>query len=207
MIMQIKTEKELIEMVQALKKEIDKLTASNKLNAKRFKLIQAEIDKKPNVEVKETVIKEIEKPIRIETVIKEIEKPTVIKETVIQTDKSVLPTLKKISDRLKTLEDKPEGKTGVIETIIKEIEKPTVIKETVIQTDKSVLPTLKKLSDRLRTLEDKKPEKQIIKEVTIKEVKPVINNVTTGLDDNQVLELINKHVTMAYINKLYKKGN
>jgi hypothetical protein len=145
MIMQIKTEKELIEMVQALKKEIDKLTASNKLNAKRFKLIQAEIDKKPNVEVKETVIKEIEKP--------------------------------------------------------------TVIKETVIQTDPSVLPTLKKLSDRLKTLEDKKPEKQIIKEVTIKEVKPVINNVTTGLDDNQVLELINKHVTMNYINKLYKKGN
>ena len=145
MIMQIKTEKELIEMVQALKKEIDKLTASNKLNAKRFKLMQAEIDKKPNVEVKETVIKEIEKP--------------------------------------------------------------TVIKETVIQTDKSVLPTLKKLSDRLKTLEDKKPEKQIIKEVTIKEVKPVINNVTTGLDDNQVLELLNKHVTMAYINKLYKKGN
>ena len=145
MIMQIKTEKELIEMVQALKKEIDKLTAANKLNAKRFKLIQAEIDKKPNVEVKETVIKEIEKP--------------------------------------------------------------TVIKETVIQTDKSVLPTLKKLSDRLKTLEDKKPEKQIIKEVTIKEVKPVINNVTTGLDDNQVLELLNKHVTMAYINKLYKKGN
>jgi len=131
MIMQIKTEKELIEMVQALKKEIDKLTAANKLNAKRFKLMQAEIDKKPNVEVKETVI----------------------------------------------------------------------------QTDPSVLPTLKKISDRLKTLEDKKPEKQIIKEVTIKEVKPVVNNVTTGLDDNQVLELLNKHVTMAYINKLYKKGN
>jgi hypothetical protein len=51
MIMQIKTEKELIEMVQALKKDIDKLTAANKLNAKRFKLMQAEIDKKPNVEV------------------------------------------------------------------------------------------------------------------------------------------------------------
>jgi len=131
MIMQIKTEKELIEMVQALKKEIDKLTAANKLNAKRFKLMQAEIDKKPNVEVKETVI----------------------------------------------------------------------------QTDPSVLPTLKKISDRLKTLEDKKPEKQIIKEVTIKEVKPVVNNVTTGLDDNQVLELLNKHVTMNYINKLYKKGN
>jgi hypothetical protein len=131
MIMQIKTEKELIEMVQALKKDIDKLTAANKLNAKRFKLMQAEIDKKPNVEVKETVI----------------------------------------------------------------------------QTDPSVLPTLKKISDRLKTLEDKKPEKQIIKEVTIKEVKPVVNNVTTGLDDNQVLELLNKHVTMAYINKLYKKGN
>jgi len=144
MIMQIKTEKELIEMVQALKKEIDKLTAANKSNAKKLKLMQAEIDKKPNVEVKETVIKEIEKP--------------------------------------------------------------TVVKETIIQTDPSVLPTLKKISDRLKTLEDKKPEKQIIKEVTIKEVKPVVNNVTAGLDDNQVLELLNKHVTMAYINKLYKKG-
>ena len=144
MIMQIKTEKELIEMVQALKKEIDKLTAANKTNAKKFKLMQADIDKKPNVEIKETVIKEVEKP--------------------------------------------------------------TVIKETVIQTDPSVLPTLKKISDRLKTLEEKKPEKQIIKEVTIKEVKPVVNNVTTGLDDNQVLELLNKHVTMAYINKLYKKG-
>jgi len=144
MIMQIKTEKELIEMVQALKKEIDKLTAANKTNAKKFKLMQADIDKKPNVEIKETVIKEVEKP--------------------------------------------------------------TVVKETVIQTDPSVLPTLKKISDRLKTLEDKKPEKQIIKEVTIKEVTPVVNNVTTGLDDNQVLELLNKHVTMAYINKLYKKG-
>ena len=144
MIMQIKTEKELIEMVQALKKEIDKLTAANKSNAKKLKLMQVEIDKKPDVQVKETVIKEIEKP--------------------------------------------------------------TVVKESVIQTDPSVLPTLKKISDRLKTLEDKKPEKQIIKEVTIKEVKPVVNNVTTGLDDNQVLELLNKHVTMAYINKLYKKG-
>ncbi len=156
MILQIHTEKELIEMVGTLKKEVDKLAAINKLNAKQFKLMQAEIDKKPKI-IKETVIKEIEKPVKIETVIKEIEKPTVIKETVIQTDPSVLPTLKKISGRLKTLEDK-------------------------------------------------KPEKQIIKEVTIKEVKPVINNVTTGLDDNQVLELINKHVTMNYINKLYKKG-
>lgn len=145
MIMQIKTEKELIEMVQALKKEIDKLTTTNKSNAKKFKLMQAEIDKKPDVQIKET--------------------------------------------------------------IIKEVEKPTVIKETVIQADLSVLSTLKKLSDRLKTLEDKKPEKQIIKEVTIKELKPIVNNVTTGLDDNQVLELLNKHVTMAYINKLYKKGN
>ena len=145
MIMQIKTEKELIEMVHALKKEIDKLTTTNKTNAKKFKLMQAEIDKKPDVQIKET--------------------------------------------------------------IIKEVEKPTVIKETVIQADLSVLSTLKKLSDRLKTLEDKKPEKQIIKEVTIKELKPIVNNVTTGLDDNQVLELLNKHVTMAYINKLYKKGN
>ena len=144
MILQIHTEKELIEMVGSLKKEVGILRTQNSSSLKKIELMQLEIDKKPNVEVKET--------------------------------------------------------------IIKEIEKPTIIKETIIQTDPSVLPTLKKISDRLKTLEDKKPEKQIIKEVTIKEVKPVVNNVTTGLDGNQVLELLNKHVTMAYINKLYKKG-
>ena len=130
MIMQIHTEKELIEMVGTLKKEVSILRTQNSSSLKKIELMQLEIDKKPNVEVKETVI----------------------------------------------------------------------------QIDPSVLPTLKKISDRLKTLEDKKPGKQIIKEVTIKEVKPVVNNVTTGLDDNQVLELINKHVTMNYINKLYKKG-
>ena len=130
MIMQIHTEKELIEMVGTLKKEVSILRTQNSSSLKKIELMQLEIDKKPNVEVKETVI----------------------------------------------------------------------------QIDPSVLPTLKKISDRLKTLEDKKPGKQIIKEVTIKEVKPVVNNVTTGLDDNQVLELLNKHVTMNYINKLYKKG-
>lgn len=131
MLLQIKTEKELIEMVQALKNEIDCLKSVNKSNEKKFHLMLEKIN----------------------------EKPTVIKQT-----------------------------------IIKEIEKPTVIKETVVKTDASVLPTLKKISDRLKTLENKKLEK------------PIINNITTGVEINDVLELINKHVTMIYVNKLYKKG-
>jgi len=131
MVLQIKTEKELIEMVQALKNEIDCLKAVNKSNEKKFYLMFEKIN----------------------------EKPTVIKQT-----------------------------------IIKEIEKPTVIKETVVKTDASVLPTLKKISDRLKTLENKKLEK------------PIVNNITTGVEINDVLELINKHVTMIYVNKLYKKG-
>ena len=52
---------------------------------------------------------------------------------------------------------------------------------------------------------DKKPSVQI-KETVTRESPPVINNITKGVSDNDVLELINKHVTMNYINKLYKKG-
>lgn len=199
MILQIKTEKELIEMVSTLKKECERLADLNKAMAKDIKSIA---DKKPTIEVRETIVKEVE------------------------TDASVLPTLKKLSDRIKDLEER-KPTTEVRETIIKEVEKPTVTKTTIVQTDPSVLPTLKKLSDRIKVLEGSKPEKQIIKELTthevkivdaaskkeiealkksISEIKPIINNITQGVSDNDVLSLINKHVTIHYVNKLYKKG-
>ena len=95
MIMQIHTEKELIEMVGALKKEVGTLRTQNSSSLKKLELMQLEIDKKPSVQIKETVTRESP---------------------------------------------------------------------------------------------------------------PVINNITKGVSDNDVLELINKHVTMNYINKLYKKG-
>tara|TARA_R110000822_G_scaffold85562_3_gene200144 strand:+ start:595 stop:1005 length:411 start_codon:yes stop_codon:yes gene_type:complete len=93
--------------------------------------------------------------------------------------------------------------------------------------DESVLPTLKKLSARLKALEDKAPATQIIKELTthevksvdgsskreltaikksIADIKPVITNVTQGVTDTDVLSIIDKHVTINYVNKLYKKG-
>jgi hypothetical protein len=63
--------------------------------------------------------------------------------------------------------------------------------------------SLKKLE--LMQLEiDKKPT--VIKETVTRELPPVINNITQGINSDDVLELINKHVTMNYINKLYKKG-
>ena len=95
MIMQIHTEKELIDMVGALKKEVGTLRTQNSSSLKKLELMQLEIDKKPSVQIKETVTRESP---------------------------------------------------------------------------------------------------------------PVINNITKGVSDNDVLELINKHVTMNYINKLYKKG-
>ena len=84
----------------------------------------------------------------------------------------------------------------------------------------------KNLFKRLNALEVKKPEVQVIKELTtheirlddaiskkeiedikksILEIKPVINNLTTGVTSNDVLKLINKHVILSYINKLYGK--
>jgi hypothetical protein len=198
-ILQIKTEKELIEMVYTLKKECERLADLNKAMAKDIKSIA---DKKPTIEVRETIVKEA------------------------GTDPSVLPSLKKLSDRIKALEER-QPSIEVREIIVKEIEKPTNIKTTVIQTDASVLPTLKKLSDRIKALEGSKPEKQIIKELTthevktvdaaskkeieslkksISEIKPIINNITQGVSDNDVLSLINKHVTIHYVNKLYKRA-
>ena len=115
MIMQIHTEKELIEIVGALKKEVDKLAAINKLNAKQFKLMQAEIDKKPKI-IKELTTHEV-----------------------------------------KTVD-----------------------------------------SARKKQIEDLKK--------SISSIEPVINNITQGINSDDVLELINKHVTTNYINKLYKKG-
>jgi hypothetical protein len=342
MILQVHTEKELIGLVESLKKEIEQLRTHNKSVTKELESMQLQIDKKPSVKIKETVIKEIEKPTviikesiktdpsimptlkkiserlkhlesakpefrAVETVIKEIEKPTIIKETVIKTDVSILPTLKKLSDRLKFLENrepatqiikelttheiktvdeaikkeiecikksileiKPKLHTtntvvkeiekptviketviktdpsvmptlkklserlkileavkpqvSNVETVVKEIEKPTIIKETVIKTDASILPTLKKLSERLKALESKKTAPQIIKELTTHEVKtvdaavkkeiedikksilnikPVVNNITNGIEIDDVLELIKKHVTLLFINKLY----
>ena len=99
--------------------------------------------------------------------------------------------------------------------------------EAIKNKDESVLPTLKKLSARLKALEDKTPATQIIKELTthevksidgsskkelaaikksIAEIKPVINNVTQGVTDAEVLSIIDKRVTIHYVNKLYKKG-
>ena len=247
MILQIKTEKELIEMVSTLKKECERLSAQNNAIAKDIKSIT---DKKPSIELRETIIKEVEIDASVlptlkklsdrlkaleerqpsievrETIVKEVEKPTVKKTTIVQTDPSVLPTLKKLSDRLNAMENRTPT-IEVRETIVKEIEKPTNIKTTVIKTDPSVLPTLKKLSDRIKVLEGSKPEKQIIKELTthevktvdavskkeieslkksISEIKPIINNITQGVSDNDVLSLINKHVTIHYVNKLYKRA-
>jgi hypothetical protein len=63
---------------------------------------------------------------------------------------------------------------------------------------------LKKL-DLMQADIDKKPSVQI-KETITRELPPVINNITNGVSSNDVLELINKHVTITYVNKLYKKG-
>jgi hypothetical protein len=63
---------------------------------------------------------------------------------------------------------------------------------------------LKKL-DLMQADIDKKPSVQI-KETITRELPPVINNITNGVTSNDVLDLINKHVTITYVNKLYKKG-
>jgi hypothetical protein len=214
MILQVHTEKELIGIVGSLKKEIEQLLAQNKATEKKLYSMQIEIDKKPNVQIKETVIKEIEKQTSVENVIvktdaslvptvkklsdrlKALEsiKPDVINTTVekiiIQTDKSVVPTLKKISDRLKVLEGKPP-QIQIKESIIKEIEKPTIKEVTLIQTDSSVLPTLKKLSSRVKSLEEIKPKNQIIKELTTHEIKDVSAASKKEIEDikNSILKI------------------
>jgi hypothetical protein len=36
--------------------------------------------------------------------------------------------------------------------------------------------------------------------------KPIVQHVYNGIGEAEVLELIKKHVTMVYVNKLYNKG-
>ena len=144
MILQKHTEKELLAMVAKLQQQVNVANSNSKAMLKKMDVMQSGLDKKPNVIVKETIIKEVEKPV-------------------------------------------------IKEAIIKEIEKPTIINKTIVETDKSVLPTLKKLSDRLKILEDKPPQQALpITETTLKE--------------SDILEIITRHVTMPFINKLYKKG-
>ena len=162
MILQVHTEKELVGLVESLKKEIEQLRTHNKTVTKSLESMQLQIDKKPNVKIKETVIKEIEKP-------------TVVVNESIKTDPSIMPTLKKISERLKSLESK---KTA-----------PQIIKELTTHEIKTVDAAVKK------EIEDIKK--------SILNIKPVVNNPTTGIESADVLELIKKHVTLLFINKLY----
>ena len=174
MILQASTEKELLELMEGLQKRLAACESQNKALVKKLEEIKSDVDSKPNVVIKETIIKEIEKPTiqEVQTIkidskffptikklsarVKALEdkKPEVIeKETIIKTDVSILPTLKKLSDRLALLENK-KPITAEKETIIKEIEKPTIKEITILKTDLSILPTLKKLSDRLKVLEE-----------------------------------------------------
>ena len=57
MILQVHTEKELIGLVESLKKEIEQLRDHNKSVTKKLKSMQLQIDKNPDVQIKETVIK------------------------------------------------------------------------------------------------------------------------------------------------------
>ena len=162
MILQVHTEKELIGLIESLKKELEQLRTHNKTVTKELKSMQLQIDKKPSVQIKETVIKEISKPL-------------IKQSTIIQNDPAVMPTLKKLSLRLKALEDKkPELQ---------------VIKELTTHEIKTVGAASKK------EIEDIKK--------SILDIKPIINNTTTGVTSNDVLKLINKHVILSYINKLY----
>ena len=55
MILQVHTEKELIEMVATLKKEVEQLRTQNKEFIKRFDELQPSINQNPIVQAKETV--------------------------------------------------------------------------------------------------------------------------------------------------------
>jgi hypothetical protein len=195
---EFETEKQLANTLYNLQNEIGKLQSQNRTLIIKMNMMQDDIDKKPNLQIEKTIV---------------------------QTDPAVMPTLKKISNRLAALENvKPKIKTK--ETIIKEIEKPTIIQKTLIQTDPAVIPTLKKLSTRLKILEDNKPDLQLVKEFAIHQFKisaseskkeieeiknttskimPILNKLKSGVSSNDVLELIKKHVILSYINKLYGK--
>tara|TARA_R110000822_G_scaffold197912_1_gene336054 strand:- start:37 stop:297 length:261 start_codon:yes stop_codon:yes gene_type:complete len=53
MILQVHTEKELIDMVESLKKEVDQLRTQNKELIKRFDELQPSINQNPSVQIKE----------------------------------------------------------------------------------------------------------------------------------------------------------
>ena len=151
-------------MLESLKKELEQLRTHNKTITKELKYMQLQIDKKPSVQIKETVIKEISKPL-------------IKQSTIIQNDPAVMPTLKKLSLRLKALEDKkPELQ------VIKELTTHEI--KTVDAASKKEIADIKK---------------------SILEIKPIVNNTTTGVTSDDVLELIKKHVILSYINKLYGK--
>ena len=165
MILQKHTEKELLAMIAKLQQQVDAVSYNSKIMVEKLNAMQSELDKKPNIVIKETIKKEIEKP-------------TITEITIIKTDPSVLPTIKKLSGRLKVLEDKAPAKQ--------------IIKEMTTHEVKSVDSVSKKeLSDIKKS---------------ISEIKPVVNNVNKGVTSADVLSLIAKHVTIDYVNKLYKKG-
>jgi hypothetical protein len=165
MILQVHTEKELINKISSLEKTMVAMQQQSKNMVKAMAAMQATIDKKPNTIVKELTVKEVEKPTYTET-------------TVIKTDSSVAPTLKKISDRLQALESKKPL--------------PQIIKELTTHEVKTVdTASAKQIQDMKKLIAD---------------IKPVINNVTQGVTEADIVELISKHVTMTFVNKLYKKG-
>ena len=178
MILQASTEKELLELMEGMQKRLAACESQNKALVKKLEEIKSDVDSKPNVVIKETIIKEIEKP-------------TIQEVQTIKIDSKFFPTIKKLSARVKALEDK---KPEVIEkeTIIKEIEKPTIKEVTILKTDVSILPTLKKLSDRLALLENKKPI-TAEKETIIKEIeKPTIKEITILKTDLSILPTLKK---------------
>ena len=178
MILQASTEKELLALMEGLQKRLIVCESQNKALARQLKEIKLAVDRKPDIVIKETIIKEIEKP-----TIQEIQ--------TIKIDSKFLPCIKKLSTRVKALEDK---KPEVIEkeTIIKEIEKPTIKEIKIIETDPSIMPTIKKLFERVKAIESIKPVTNTT-EVIIKEVeKPTIKEITILKTDVSVLPTLKK---------------
>ena len=172
MILQVKTEKELIASLELISGLVITLQHSNKELNKKIDAMQIQLNKKPNKVVTKTVIREIEKP-------------TITKVQTVKLDASVMPAIKKLSDRVSKCE-KLSARIDNLEKI-----KPVINEITNIECNKAIDPRFKKLSDRL---------------VEVEKVKPAIKQITHSLSDSDVSEIINKHVTIGYVNKLYKKG-
>ena len=205
MILQVKTEKELIASLELISGLVITLQHSNKELNKKIDAMQIQLNKKPNKVVTKTVTREIEKPTitKVQTVkldasvipaikkltnrVSKCEKisPVINNPVTIETDKSLLPELKKLSARVSKCE-KLSARIDNLEKI-----KPVINEITNIECNKAIDPRFKKLSDRL---------------VEVEKVKPAIKQITHSLSDSDVSEIINKHVTIGYVNKLYKKG-